>query len=90
MAFMDRVKEGFGKAKVGVTELAETARIKHDINKLNDRKAELCGAIGTQIYTLYGQGRVITEVEGQCREIQALEEDIKQKADEIAQINKGN
>ena len=90
MAFIDKVKESFDKAKVGVTDLAQTAQIKHQINKLNDRKAALCGEIGNQIYTLYGQGRIIAEVEGQCRELQAIDEDIKHKAEEISHINAGS
>jgi hypothetical protein len=46
MGFMDKVKESFDKAKVEVTDFAETAKIKHEISKLNDRKATLCGEIG--------------------------------------------
>jgi ArsR family metal-binding transcriptional regulator len=87
MTFMDKVKESFDKTKAGVSEFAETAKIKHEITQLNDRKAALCGEIGRQIYALYGQGRVITEVEGQCREIKAIDEDIKHKAEEIANIH---
>jgi hypothetical protein len=90
MAFIDKVKESFDKAKVGVTDLAETAKIKHEISKLNDRKAILCGEIGHQIYALYGEGRVIAEVEGPCRELQAIDQDIKHKAEEIAHINAGS
>ncbi len=90
MAFMDKVKESFDKAKGGVTDLAETAKIKHEISKLNDRKAALCGEIGNQIYALYGQGRVIAEVEGQCREIHSIDEDIKHKAEEISHIHAGS
>lgn len=90
MAFIDKVKESFDKAKVGVTDLAETAKIRHEINKLNDRKAALCGEIGNQIYTFYGQGRVIAEVEAQCRELHAIDEDIKHKAEEISHINAGS
>ena len=90
MAFMDKVKESFDKAKVGVSDFAETTKIKHEISKLNDRKAALCGEIGRQICTLYGQGRVIAEVEGQCREIQSIDEEIKHKAEEISRISAGS
>lgn len=90
MGFMDKVKESFDKAKVEVSDFAETTKIKHEISKLNDRKAALCGEIGHQVYALYGQGRVIAEVEGQCRELHAIDEDIKHKAEEIARINAGS
>lgn len=90
MAFIDKVKESFDKAKGGVTDFAETAKIKHEISKLNDRKVALCNEIGHQVYALYGQGRGIAEVEGQCRELHAIDEDIKRKAEEIARINAGS
>lgn len=73
-----------------VSDFAETTKIKHEISKLNDRKAVLCGEIGRQVYALYGQGHAIAEVEGQCRELHAIDEDIKHKAEEIARINAGS
>jgi len=87
MSLMDKVKENFDKAKDGVSEFAETAKIKHEISKLNDRKAALIGAIGRQVYSLYGQGHVVAEVEAQCREVQTIDEEIKHKGEEIARIN---
>jgi len=36
VSLMDKVKENFGKAKDGVSEFAETAKVKHEISKLND------------------------------------------------------
>jgi hypothetical protein len=90
MSLLDKVKQGFDKAKEGVSDLAETTRIKHEIGKLNDRKTVLFGEIGRQIYALHGQGRVIAEVESQCGEILTLDENIKQKGQEIAHINTGS
>jgi ArsR family metal-binding transcriptional regulator len=87
MSLIDKVKQNFDKAKDGVSELAETAKVKHEISKLNDRKATLLGEIGHQVYTLYGQGRIVAEVEAQCREVQGIEEEIKHKGEEIARIN---
>jgi ArsR family metal-binding transcriptional regulator len=87
MSLMDKVKENFDKAKDGVSEFAETAKVKHEISKLNDRKAVLIGEIGHQVYTLYGQGHIVAEVEAQCREIQTIEEEIKHKGEEIVRIN---
>jgi hypothetical protein len=87
MSFMDKVKSGFDKAKEGISDLAETTRIKHDISLLNDRKAKLFGEIGRQMHALRGQGREVADVEALCQEIDALDVQIKQKADEIARIN---
>ena len=87
MSLMDKVKENFDKAKDGVSEFAETAKVKHEISKLNDRKAALIGAIGRQVYSFYGQGHVVAEVEAQCREVQTIDEEIKHKGEEIARIN---
>jgi len=87
MSLMDKVKENFDKAKDGVSEFAETAKVKHEISKLNDRKAALIGEIGRQVYSLYGQGHVVAEVEAQCREVQTIDEEIKHKGEEIARIN---
>ena len=87
MSLMDRVKESYGKAKDEVTEFAETAKIKHEISQLHDRKAGLLTAIGNHVYAQYGKGQVPPEVESQCREIQAIDNEIKSKSDEIARIN---
>ena len=87
MSLIDKVKQNFDKAKDGVSELAETAKVKHEISKLNDRKAALIGEIGHQIYALFGQGHIVVEVEAQCREVQGIDEEIKHKGEEIARIN---
>jgi hypothetical protein len=87
MSLMDKVKENFDKAKDGVNEFAETAKVKHEISKLNDQKSALIGEIGNQVYTLYGQGHIVAEVEAKCREVQAIDEQIKHKGEDIARIN---
>jgi hypothetical protein len=89
MSFMDKMKEHFDQAKEGVSDFAATTKIKHEISNLNDRKAVLLSEIGRQVYALYGQGRVPGEVDAQCREIQAIEEQIKTKAAHIANISAG-
>lgn len=87
MSFMDKVKSGFDKAKEGISDLAETTKIKLEINKLESRKSELLGEIGKQVYALHKQGRAMAEVEAQCKEIDGLDEKIKERGDEIARIN---
>ena len=87
MSFMDKVKSGFDKAKEGITYLAETTKIKLEINKLEGRKSELLGEIGKQVYGLHKEGRAIADVEAQGTEIDGLEQQVKAKADEIARIN---
>ena len=87
MSFMDKVKSGLDKAKEGVSDLAETARLKHDISKLTDRKTELLSEIGRQIYEMHAQGKGVAEVEAQCKDIDTLQEEIKHKGEEIVRIN---
>lgn len=89
MAFMDKMKERFDQAKEGVSDFAATTKIKHEISNLNDRKAVLLSEIGRQVYALYGHVQVPEEVEAQCREIQGIEEQIKGKAAQIANISAG-
>ena len=87
MSLMDRVKQGVTKARGEVSDLAATTKIRHDISNLNDRKSALFAEIGRQVYALCQQGHPVSEVEAQCKEITALDEQIKQKSDEIARIN---
>jgi hypothetical protein len=87
MSFLDRVKTGFDKAKEGVSDFAETAKIKHEISQLNDRKTELLKQIGQQVYVLFGEGHATPGVEAMCQEIAGLDKDIKQKGEDIARIN---
>jgi transposase len=87
MSFMDKVKQGMDKAKGEVSDLAATTKIRHDISNLNDRKSALFSEIGRQVYALSQQGHAVSEVEAQCREIAALDQQIKEKSDEIARIN---
>jgi hypothetical protein len=87
MSFMDKMKSGLDKAREGVTDFAETTRIKHEISKLTDHKNEILGEIGRLVYALHAQGRPVVEVEAQCKEIDGLEQEIKNKGEEIARIN---
>jgi hypothetical protein len=87
MSLMDKVKHGVDKARGEVSDLAATTKIRHDIGNLNDRKLALFTEIGHQVYALCQQGHPVSEVEAQCKEIADLDEQIKQKSDEIARIN---
>jgi seryl-tRNA synthetase len=87
MSFLDKVKIGFDKAKEGISDFAETTRLKHEINTLTARKGELFGEIGRQVYALRGEGRAIAEVETACKEIDGLDQQIKAKSEEIVRIN---
>lgn len=87
MSFIDKVKQGMDKAKGEVSDLAATTKIRLDISNLNDRKSKLFTEIGRQVYALSQQGHAVSEVEAQCRELVTLDEQIKQKGDEIARIN---
>lgn len=87
MSFMDKVKQGVEKARGEVSDLAATTKIRLDISNLNDRKSALFGEIGRQVYALSQQGHTVSEVDGQCREITSLDQQIKDKSEEIARIN---
>lgn len=87
MSFIDKVKQGMDKAKGEMSDLAATTKIRHDISSLNDRKSALYAEIGRQVYALSQQGHAVNEVEAKCREITALDQQIKGKSDEIARIN---
>ncbi|HXW55893.1 MAG TPA: hypothetical protein VEJ67_09110 [Candidatus Cybelea sp.] len=87
MTFLDKVKQSVDKARGEVSDLAATTKIRHEIGNLNDRKSALLVEIGRKIYALYQQGQGPAEVETPCRDIAALDEQIKQKSEEIARIN---
>lgn len=87
MGLMDKFMGGVEKAKEEVSDFAETGRLKRDISKLNERKAELFERIGREVYALHGQGRTVAEVEAQCKEVQSLDAEIKAKAEEMTRIN---
>ncbi len=86
MGLMDKFMGGVEKAKEEVADFAETARLKREIGKLNERKAELFEQIGREVYALHGQGRAIAEVEARCREVQEIDAETGKKAGEITRI----
>lgn len=86
MSLMDKFMGGVEKAKEGVSDFAETTRLKRDISALNEQKAERFLQIGKDAYALYGQGRTVPELEAHCKEIQGLDAEIKKKAEEITRI----
>ncbi len=87
MGLMDKFMGGMEKAKDEVADFAETTRLKRDIGKLNERKAELFERIGRDVYALHGQGRTVPEVEAQCRDVLGVDAEIKAKAEEMTRIN---
>jgi len=87
MSFLDRVRTGFDKAKEGISDFAETTRLKREINSLTDRKAAVFGEIGRQVYALRARAHPIAEVEAACAEIDGLDQQIKAKSEEIVRIN---
>ena len=87
MSFLDKVKTSFDKAKEGISDFAETTRLKHEVKTFTDRKAQLFAEVGRQVYALRAQGRAMTEVETACTEIDDLDRQIKAKSEEIARIN---
>lgn len=87
MSFMDKVKSGFDKAKEGVSDFADTTRLKHEISKLSDHKNELFTEIGKQVFALHTAGHPVADVETQCKAIDDIDQEIKKKADEIVRVN---
>lgn len=87
MGLMDKVKGSIDRAREGVSDLAETTRIKYEISKLNDRRNALLAEIGKQVFDLHVQGRGVAEVETQCKAIDDLDVEIKKKGEEIVRIN---
>ncbi len=87
MGLMDKVKGSIDRAREGVSDLAETTRIKYEISKLNDRRNALLAEIGKQVFDLHAQGRGVAEVEAQCKAIDDLDVEIKKKGEEIVRIN---
>jgi hypothetical protein len=87
MSFMDKVKGGLDKAKEGISDLAETTKLKHEISKLTDRKTELFADVGRQVYAMRAQGKGVAETEAPCTEIDQIEQQIKDKSAEIVRVN---
>jgi len=87
MSFFDKVKSGFDKAAEGVSDFAETTRLKLEVSKLNDRKTAAFAEIGRQLYALRAQGRGLAEVEEQCKAVDGIDQEIKKIGEQIAKIN---
>ncbi len=87
MSFMDKVQTVLSKTKNGIRDFVETAKVKHEVRKLNDRKTALLSEIGRRVYALYGQPNAVAEVDAQCKEIKDIDEQITGKGNEIARIN---
>ncbi|MEP6914665.1 MAG: hypothetical protein ABJC89_03435 [Acidobacteriota bacterium] len=86
MSFFDKLKSGIDMAVEGVSDFAETTKLKLEVSKLNDRKTALFAEIGKQAYALRAQGRGLSEIEAQAKEVDTLEQEIKRVSDEIAKI----
>jgi uncharacterized small protein (DUF1192 family) len=86
MSFFDKLKSGIDMAVEGVSDFAETTKLKLEVNKLNDRKTALFAEMGKQAYALRASGRGIAELEAQAKEVDTLEQEIARVSDEIARI----
>ena len=84
MSLLQKLREGVEKATGEVGELAQSARTKLEIARLNDDRNQLLREIGQQIYTRHTQGRPIPEVEDLCERLEAIEADIRQKEAQAA------
>lgn len=89
MSFMDRFKQGVEKAREGASDLAQIAKMKVEITRLNGQRAEATSELGRQVYALHGQGRTLSEVEATCRQIRHFDDQIKELEAEIGRIQQG-
>ena len=84
MSFLQKLREGVEKATGEVGELAQSAKAKLEVARLNDDRNQLLRELGQQVYTLHTQGRAIPEVEPFCRRLAALETENNQREAEAA------
>jgi hypothetical protein len=89
MSFFDKLKSGIDMAVEGVSDFAETTKLKLEVNKLNDRKTALFAEMGKQAYALRASGRGIAELEAQAKEVDSLEQEIARVSDVIAKVGAG-
>jgi len=86
MGLMDHLKKGFDMAKEGATDLAQTAKLRMEIGKLADRRAELCQRIGEQVYASASSGEAQVGFVAEVEEIRSLEAEVAAKNVEIERI----
>jgi hypothetical protein len=89
MSFFDKLKSGIDMAVEGVSDFAETTKLKLEVNKLNDRKTAVFAEMGKQAYALRASGRGIAELESQAKEVDSLEQEIARVSDVIAKVGAG-
>jgi hypothetical protein len=79
MSLLQKLREGVEKATGEVGELAQNARTKLEVARLNDDRNQLLREIGQQICARHAQGRPVPEVEDLCERVVALEAQIREK-----------
>ena len=89
MSFLQKLREGVEKATGEVGELAQSAKSKLEVARLNDDRNQLLRQLGEQIYARHKQGRPIPEVEDLCERLVALDAEIAQKDAQAAAQGKG-
>jgi hypothetical protein len=87
-----KVKQGIGKgiATAGVKskELLETTKIKSQINGLEDQKKALLEELGNIVYTMFIKGGFDEErLKTKCSAVAALDDQIKQKEEELREVH---
>mgnify|MGYP000889080716 CR=1 FL=1 len=92
--FIDRVKKNINKGISTVSEksslMLETAKIKGQIAKLEDRRSRLFQDIGSSVYATYGSGSLDEWfVAEKCDEIKAVEQAITEKTEELQALTDG-
>jgi len=89
MSFLQKLREGVEKATGEVGELAQSAKSKLEIARLNDDRHQLLRELGEQIYARHKQGRPIPEVEDLCERLVAIDAEIQHREAQAAAQSKG-
>ena len=89
MSFLQKLREGVEKATGEVGELAQSAKAKLEVARLNDDRNQLLREIGQEVYQLHLQGSGVPEVKALCARLEALEVEIREKEAQAAAPGKG-
>jgi NADH pyrophosphatase NudC (nudix superfamily) len=91
--FLDKLKRGIDKGVTTVTvkskEALETTQLRSQVKTLQEEKQRGLEELGNIVYTLYVQGTLETEagrVRVKCSALAALDQKIRDKEDEIRQV----
>jgi len=86
MGLMDNLKKGFDKAREGASDLAQTAKLKMEIGKLNDRRKEVFRRIGEQVYAAANAGDAAVGFDAEVEELRSVDQQIAAKEAEIERV----